>query len=362
MLFYGFAILITILIAWLYSNSPKAYKKILFFLLIAFPALVSGLRGVGADYMLHRVNYSRIIGGNYYLIDYTSILMQFEKILGEHGYPFQLTIFITSIATVAISFWSIKLFEEDINFTYAVFSYMLQFYLLSFNLYRQMLAVALFTFAVALKAKKNSRLFFWIIGILAGLVHSTAFLWLLIYFVWNFITKAGYFKERIFIYCLGVLFVFSIPIIVDNSDFLRVIFPHYENYFREFKYLGIGLGIIRYIVLAIIPAFYNRFIDRKKTIYQTSMSYLPFFSVFGTLLSYLSYVSDTFAYRISFYFLSSLAVYHGYLYKKYRGHGHKINKGFIWVLAGAIVLLLFFIYDIAFSETGKLIPYKVFWK
>lgn len=360
MLFYSLVVSITTLLGWLYCHSTGICKKILFVLLIGIPGSVAGLRGVGTDYVAYKQAYGLIINGNYFYADYNSILIQFISKIGQMGFPFQVSVFVVSIFTIAISFYVIKMFKDEINFTFAIFSYMLQFYFLSFNLFRQMFAIALFMLAVSYKAKFDDNKKFWIFGILAGLVHSSAIPFLLIYFFWKTINEYKFNKVRILIYAIGICTLILIPYLANQILFLRDLFPHYENYFRKFSYLGIGFGIMRYLLLAVIPTFYERFNDKK--IYNSVISFLPFFSVFGMIISCVSYISETYLYRISYYLLIFLPLYHGYLFKRYRLKGFKAPKGIFLIFIIMITLMFLFVYDILILKTGEILPYKFCWE
>lgn len=360
MLFYSIVVIVTTLLGWIYCHSKGIFQKITFILLVSIPGLIAGLRGVGTDYIGYRQAYISIINSEYFYVDYSSLLIQFIRKIGEIGLPFQFSIFVISFSTVAITFWAIGMFKNEISFTFAVFSYMLQFYFLSYNLFRQMLAVALYMLAVTYKAKYNDEKKFWIFGIAAGLIHSSSIPFLMIYFVWNIITKYRFGKARILIYIIGISGIMLIPLLVNQTDFLRSLFPHYENYFREFTYLGFGFGILRYFLLADIPSFYERLKDKE--IYNSVLSFLPFVSVFGMIVSCLSYISNTFLYRISYYLLVFLPIYHGYLFRQYKLKRFKVKRGFFLIPIISITLLFFFIYDILVLKTGDILPYKFFWE
>ena len=91
MLFYAGIVAITTLLAWIYSHAKgKQAKRVLYVLLVMFPATISGLRGVGTD-IGHYIEYaSEIISGTYDLVDYKSIFVQITRILLRYNISFQI--------------------------------------------------------------------------------------------------------------------------------------------------------------------------------------------------------------------------------------------------------------------------------
>lgn len=148
MLFYAIVIAITTLLAWLYSHiSGRRIKKIVFLLSVLVPSAISGLRGVGSDYWIYIRNCDEIIEGVFENVDYNSLFTQITRFLFRFDVDFQVIIFITSLVTICAVFRTINLYKKNISYTFGVFSYMLIFFQMSFNTYRQILAACLFLVA-----------------------------------------------------------------------------------------------------------------------------------------------------------------------------------------------------------------------
>lgn len=357
MIFYGMIIIITTLFSYLYSHSKGSSKKIYWFLLIVFPSFFSAMRGVGTDYVQHGINFEKIISGNFYLVNYRSILIKLMKILGNWGVDYQIVIGIVSFLTIYLTFTIFRIYQEDISFTYATFSYMTMYYLLTFNLYRQFMAAELFLLAIIYKAKFKKDRKFWLFGILAGMIHSSVFLFLPIYFIWNVIVKEKYKKVRCFIYFTCLLSIILLPSIANKLVILGELFPHYKFYFSEFTRFRVGFGLVRYLILAIWPVIYLK----KEQIIK--MEYSLFFLVFGTILWLTSYISQRYIYRLAFNLLIVLPLVHGLLYKnciqlkKQRCMIKLRGVGIIFVTA---VLLVFWYYDFKVKNSGLVVPYHFF--
>lgn len=364
MLLYGIIVVITTAIAYVYSHTKGYSHKFFWCLLVAFPTVFSALRGCGTDYIQHKINYDRIISGNYIYANYNSIVIKLMRYLGGNGYTYQLTIAIVSAITIFVAFYIFKIYEEDISFTIAVFSFMSLYYLLSFNLYRQCLAIVLFLIAVTYKAKYNSNVKFWVIGIISGLIHSASFLFLSLFFIWGLVTKKKYKYSRLVFYTISICVIILIPIVAEKLSYLGTVFTHYEYYFSHFVSFKVGLGLIRYLILAIWPAICMSKIISSGTPMVKGFDYIPFFAIFGTIIWLTSYISDSFMYRLCYYLLISLPLLHGYLFKRYVsfvGGRATIKKRGICVVVVCFLLILFWYYDFKILGTGEVLPYLFFW-
>ena len=79
MIFYALVVIITTLLARLYAHVKGNNAKIIvYFLLVMFPAAISGFRGVGTDIRQYIFNANEIIAGTYDLVDYKSIFVQIK--------------------------------------------------------------------------------------------------------------------------------------------------------------------------------------------------------------------------------------------------------------------------------------------
>lgn len=80
MIFYALVVIITTLLAWIYAHiRGNNARKIVYFLLVMFPAAISGLRGVGTDIRQYILSSNEIIAGTYELVDYKSIFVQVTR-------------------------------------------------------------------------------------------------------------------------------------------------------------------------------------------------------------------------------------------------------------------------------------------
>lgn len=358
MLLYAGIVAITTLLAWIYSHAKgKQAKRVLYVLLVMFPATISGLRGVGTD-IGHYIEYaSEIISGTYDSVDYKSIFVQITRILLRYNISFQIVLFAVSIITIHVMFKIFDMYGKHISFTFGVFSYMLVFYQMSFNTYRQIMAAAFFLLATVRLFKEDDKKKFLIFYIVSVLIHNSFLPFGLVFFLRDWITEKKYLKKRVFVYIALTIIIFCIPKMMSRMDFLLRIIPHYGWYITRFYQSGIGFGILRFLVMGVIPVVILRLKKTDQDMTDKKISFLPFYITMGFVLWLTSYISESSIYRISYNLLIALPILHGYLYKKY------IKRAKSIVLVGIItIMVLFWYYDGAILNTGETVPYKFFWE
>lgn len=356
MSFYAGIVVITTLFAWIYSHAKgKRTKKLLYILLVSFPATISGLRGVGTD-IRHYIDYANeIIEGTYELVDYKSLFVQITRFFLKHNVSFQIVLFVVSIITIHTIFVIFDMYRKYISFTFAVFSYMLVFYQMSFNLYRQIMAATFFLLATVYLFKDGNKKQFFIWYIVSVLIHASLLPFGLVYFFRDWILEKKYLKKRIFFYVIVTIIIFCIPKITSNMEFLIKIIPHYGWYITRFYQTGIGFGILRYLVIGVIPVISLRIKKGDQDINIKKMGFLPFYISMGFVLWLTSYISESTIYRVSYNILIALPLFNGYFYHRY------IRRTRIIIIAAVIgTMLLFWYYDGAIINSGETVPYRFY--
>lgn len=345
-----------LLIACICKYSPKYYQKLFLILLIIFLTFVSGLRGVGTDYFNY-LNRFEAINFNFFPDDY-SLLYSFMSFIKSIGGGYQIVVILISFITSFINIGIYWKYRNIINFPIAVFSYMLQYYQMSFNIFRQILAASLFLLAMV-KLSENRNKAYWLYYIIACLVHSATIPFGAIFFIKKWFEDTKNWKKRTVLYVLVIILVLTLPLYANTAITTTLVsmFPHYGYYLVNFAYRPIGFGILRYVLLALIPVAFVEIWVRK---YQQTMLaykqvwYLCPFSILGFELWMLSYVSTATAYRSSITLLIALPILHGFFIKN-----SPIKYKSLLVVFLTLSLLTFWIYDCQIN-TGEVIPYKFF--
>ena len=352
---YIITIIVTAVLALLVEHTKQ--KRIALCLMATMPILIAGLRGVGTDYYGYFLRYEKVLNGIQVDSDGTDLSGVFYKtiiFLGNVFFDYQSVIFIISILTIGIAFFTFFKLREDLSFSFAVFSYMTLLYLYSFNLFRQFLSAELFIFGmllIRLRKKPIAAIFM----LLSILVHSSSVIYFLIYILFLFIKKNN--RMQRIIYISTFIFIGILPCIAPAINGLASIFPHYAYYFLHFKYMGIGLGVFRYLFLVWIPIL---LLNSKKNVIDGNIvkeySDFVFMAMMGSIFSLLSYVSDTFLYRIGYTGLCSLPIVLALFIKKL-----KRNKKIV-VIIMITIHLVFFAFDFVYLNTGEVVPYTTFWR
>lgn len=357
MLIYAIIIAITTMLAIMYTHIIKEHKKIVFYFMVLFPTLFAGLRGVATDYHLYNDNYKEILNGTFTLVDYHSLFVMFLRIVGKLGINFQVIVVITSFLTIFIAFKIFVLCEGSICIPFAVFSYMTMFYQMSFNTYRQILAAEIFLLATIFLFKGNSKIKFWILFVIAALIHSSLWPFVFVFFFKKQIVEKKYLYIRIGVYIISLIAIFLLPLLANKLIYLIGVLSHYAWYLTRFQYSSIGFGFIRYFVLALLPALFITYKNKYEDIDSKGIGFLPFYLIMGMILWMTSYISTSSLYRIGYNLLVAAPILHGYLFEKY-----KLTSRFLLCMGVCLIILLFWFYDGAVLNTGETIPYMFFWE
>lgn len=355
--FYLIIAILTTYIAWLYSRARGRDKWFLLALLIILPAILMGMRGVGTDYLGPLNNYQAIANKSYALADYSSLYIIIMRMMYFWGMDYQVFVLLVAILSVGVFVYTLCLYDDGINFPFAIFSYMVLYYQMAFNLSRQILAAEFFLLGIVFLFKFKSKKKYWLCYFLACWIHSSLIPFGLLFFVRGWITDERYRMSRIWSYILCIGVIFSIPLLSQRMDILLKIIPHYGWYITRFKYIPIGVGLFRYLIIAVLPIGYVYVKNKYGECKCMGIHFLPFFATMGFVLWLTSYVSESTMFRLSYNLLIALPILHGYIYKKC----NQYNK----ILIGAsmmVTMLAFWYLDSGIRNVGNTIPYQFFWQ
>lgn len=367
---YTIIVLVTTLIAVAYQNTNN--KRFFFFLMVAFPSFFSGFRKVGTDYYVYLERFHYLGNGSKFSIEGTDLTGPFYILLKSVGQilgNYQIAICLIAIITIFVAFYLICQHEDEISIPVAVFSYMTTFYFLSFNIFRQCLAAEIYALGVFLIIKRKEKKRGGIALICAVLLHSSVLPFALSTVILSWISEDSKKEIRFLVYAMLFVGVVSLPEMKIITAKLLSALPHYAFYFLNFNYNGIGIGVFRYIFLVIVVSIILKcagFLFDKVYVAYT------FLAIIGTILTWLSYVSTTFIYRIGYIGLVFLPVLHGYFSKKflavYRNRGSfQITcrntsigiMGAVFTFGLLVILFFFFWYDYIYLNSGEILPYSI---
>ncbi|KAB1438245.1 EpsG family protein [Candidatus Galacturonibacter soehngenii] len=355
---YLLVVTLTTGLGYLYQHVKKEQKKIIFFLLVLVPSIVAGLRTVGTDYFGYMQRYQLVQDGIKIDSIGTNLTVTFYKLMKLNdvlGGSYQTFIFIIAFITIYIAFYLICKLEEYICIPMAIFSYMTMFYLMSFNIFRQVLAAEIFALAIYYFILANKKLFLLFIS-LSILIHSSVFIYLAVFFAMPLIQMKKFRYIRLWIYAILLAMVFSLPMIPKFGYYIADRFSHYAYYFMHFHYQGIGLGFLRYIILVLLPIICILVSKRRNHKIDKILNVYFFLTIIGTILWMISYVSTTFLYRSAYVGLIVLPSLHGYITKSVKKTYLRIGVTIILVC----VLSFFCWYDYIYLNSGEVRNYSCF--
>lgn len=356
MLIYVLTISITVALAWLVEHVKQ--KKSVCFAMVLIPTCVSGLRGVGTDYFGYGLRYDKVLNGVKIDLDGTNlsgIFYHILKFIGKLLFGYQSVIFVFSFLTIGIAFYIFYKLRKEISLTFAVFSYMTLLYLYSFNLFRQFLSAELFILALFFVKENKNKKYVIITMVLAVIIHSSSIIYLLLFLLMPIFKRSN--KLRKYIYFGSTIFILLIPYLANLLGKFATILPHYAYYFLHFRYMGVGMGIFRYIFLVWIPIYLISY-KKRMFLYDISNEFSDFIFIvmMGSIFCLLSYVSDTFIYRIGYTGLCVLPIVLALMLKKAKRKRQILTVGLI------LIHVVCMYYDFFYLNTGEVLPYTFFWR
>lgn len=365
----AYLIIIAISTALVYLSfkvEEKTDNKLLIFVskavAILFPAIIAGIRyDVGTDYKgVYEPLFEEILSGETlqrirtFEIGY--ILL--NRLVIWLGGNFNVLMFLASLLTIIPIYIGLSHYKKKICVPLAFFLFMLLFYQKSFNLVRQMIAVAfVFLGFTYLDFKNDDKkhiaiqcLKYFACVIVAGLFQRTSFVMLIIPFI-----REIYANPRLKVLSIASYVVLLVVILNFKAigEFLTQFdsFKYYANYFKGIGKPDISIAYFIRVIPVIIPFFFVR----KKITEDRQMNFLYSMTVIGCILLLLGYLTQTYGERISYYFSIFQIVMFPYYIRCL-----KDNK-FLYI-ASIILIILFnmamWFYDYIYMKRDETIPYK----
>lgn len=299
--------LIAILLA---RVAERTNRKMYMIFSIAIFSLVAGLRAetVGLDTEGYLATIRNIIDGRLELAyglewSFRYICYAFSFLIKEP----QIYLLLFATATnvlVILRFWELK---EDISFCWSVFIYYSMFYMLSLNLTRQFIAIAIVFYGTKfLLQGKNIK--FLIFVAVAGLFHSTAVL-SVVYIYFNVFNWSRLSKRQKHFLIFALLLLPIIAVYVYGQ------FIQYHKYMTTQSF-DIGFMIVVKMLLVVGSILMLDKTEPYKVVESTKVVRLSQSAlIVGLLLTSLGY-AYRFVDRIGLYFYVFEAVYIGYVFKQ----------------------------------------------
>lgn len=339
----------------MYFAEKRNCKTAIFFAIL-FISFFGGMRyGIGTDYFNYeKIYYSYLQNGKTSGFN-VEVLFKF---LMQFAYFFRLSfeefIFFSQLLTNIIFYKAIENKKSEIGLTFPWAIYCFRYYLLSFNIIRQVIAMAFCLLAFTYYNKKFLKyLFFTFIGI--GF-HNSAIICLLPAFTRVIFNK----KNRNFFYFLVLLFCFICVVRLNFITYLiSLIFPamNYINYFGGAQ-LGNGGSIYGYLFV-VIPAIFPMVLFKKKILINPEYNFFLFIYLLGFVFTILNLYSSNQLGRITYYFTMIHIFLLPYICKLLV---NKYNRIFITSYSYFLTFFMF-LWDYFILNNGEIRIYKnILWR
>ena len=342
-----FLYLFIVFIILLLSKNPNNSKNIFIILILSFFA---GLRhySVGVDTRPYMISIESFFNLGKHVWPYTS----FSNFYGYfaifvykiwHNYNFLLFIEALIINTLIVKrFYD---FKDESSFGFMLFIYLFTIYLRTFNLNLQYLSLSIVFFATRYLGK-NKNFVFLILVILASLLHTSACIGLLFYFVKWFNFK-NITKNQMLIKFFAIFAGFYVFLKVYNIMYFR-----YLQYLNNSSSVGIMVFVQLFIYVITLLLY-------KKNVLESAQDEIRIKDIFkyyfiGILLSFSSYFVPN-AGRIAYYFTIFEPIFYGYFMKN-----SKVDKVYKFLLIIWFIFYSIYVIVSGLAVTGYF-PYKFCW-
>lgn len=315
---------------------------------------ITGFRyNVGTDYNGYVFNFNYLMNNDIPRIEYSFKFI--VKVAHLMGFNQQFIFFVYAAITYVFIFLSVKYFDRVAKYRHIITLFVLQYFLFNgFNTVRQMVAVAIFFYAIRFIVNKNLiRYIIWIL--IASFFHKSAAICLIFYFILNLNIK----KIAL------ILMVSPIFLILDLGDKILSLYVlitgnyWYELYLTEFNSsVDVSGGKVMFIlyVIALVFAITSNQIELEKNEQIIINLFICYIIILFTTLS------SVIATRVLYYPMVSLVVVFPIITKYFRGkYGSIFSRYVVFIFATALWLNSLIGYKDLFEENNLLnYSFKIF--
>ncbi|WP_187770539.1 EpsG family protein [Bacillus mycoides] len=311
---------------------------------------ITGFRyNVGTDYNGYVLNFDYLMNNDIPRIEYSFKFI--VKIAHLIGFNQQFIFFVYAVITYVFIFLSIKYFDSKAKYRPIITLLVLQYFLFTgFNTVRQMVAVAIFFYAIRFIVNKNLiRYIIWII--IASFFHKSAMICLVFYFILNLNIKKF----------IMILIVSPIFLILDLGNKLLSLYvlisgnSWYDLYLTDFNSsVDVSGGKVMFVLyaIALIFAITSNKIElekNEKVIVNLFICYIII--LFATL-------SSVIATRVLYYPMVSLVLVFPMITKYFHGkYGAMFSRYVVFIFVAALWLNSLIGYKELFNE-NRLLDYS----
>lgn len=351
LLFYGSLAILTGALAELSIKLQSKKKRLLFLgLTLLLPSLVAGFRyDIGTDYDSYVEIFKGINNNESTKVDNEFIFVFLNKIVGMLGMDFAVVMFLASFITTSfiyLALWNYRIF---LSVGLGMMVYMFLYYQVSFNIVRQIVALAILLYSVQFIHKRE----FWkftLFTLIAVGFHITAVLFYPMYFLFWLFGRQEYHLLKILAFIgLTIVMIFYPVILYPIVDDIEALSYYADSYLRADSLFNIGLGFF----VRTFPFVIAGIVFWKKIIQFPSMILYFNLVIIGSISLLSSYKGAGPTERISYYFLSALIIFVPFIYRESKKSGHRYIG---YAVLGVIIFLWF--WDFIYMGRNETIPYR----
>lgn len=323
-------IIYILLVIYLYLASLWK-NKIIFFLSFLILFVICGFRdySVGTDTANYLLNYEL---NSHFENEYLFQLI--INFLLKNGIDYRYLLYISSMLTLIPIFY--VAYKRNENFNQTILLYvLLSFYLLSFNIIRQCIAVSIVFLGIYYFEKSQVKKFLFCI-VIASLFHFSAIFSLFILLLNKIKLKVS----SVYIFSI-LMFTYISPLVFNFTDVISFFF-NFFNIGGYDIYIGLAnkeiLSINRFLLNVFICLIYHNLKDKNNLHFKIVLFGIIMLNIFP---------SNSIIGRISFYFMiSQIFLYVDLINKK--------TNMYILIILYSVVLFSFNLY----LNNGQVVPYK----
>ena len=271
-LMYAIVFLITILFAGLYQNSKVTDKNVLtsnrvrlynfprlyfYILILATPVFLGAVRwGVGVDFWNYLEKYHNYQSINmiealkesreplYNLLNYTADFLFYGKDWG--------VFFLSSFIIMLFILLTLDYYKKKVSLPMGLFIYFMIYYIESFNLVRQSIALSIVLYAYCYVLERRPFKYLFII-LIAYLFHNSAIICIFFYLLSYKKSNFSSFKNMVY-YILIIVSPFLIGQLLLLLNYIPFLNFYTERYNFTSSTIGYGYGFLIETIPVVVPA------------------------------------------------------------------------------------------------------------
>src|SRR5690554_4683046 len=194
------------------KSSNKIIRRVCVLFVIALPSLLFAFRyGIGTDYFAYVSNFQKLqtIGIHAVRFKFEWVYILINLIVGKLNGSIEMVFLITSIIMMSFIYYAARHYAKYLSVGAAIFSYMMLYYQMSFNIVRQSVAMAICLYCIKYIHDRKFLKFSFFVLIASGF-HISALLLFPFYFFYKILGEKNKKWTRVLFYMIALIGVINI--------------------------------------------------------------------------------------------------------------------------------------------------------